>query len=479
MDLPVQPLGQAKSTGPVVQRYVRVGLYEGSLGLDHIGVGVNSEKMKGFSPKAGQSREAEKGAWVEGEVREDHDQIDSLTIRTSPSQEARLKAALNRSESSSQKFNLYQHNCAQHGAQILKSAGLSVKSSPLPRAFFEGLKRQYASGQREAATGGEPVQGRFESHACPEPAQFAPRPNRTGMPDRLKAGIESLSGIDMSDVRVHANSELPAKLDALAYTQGSEIYLGPGQERHLAHEAWHAVQQKQGRVWATERLRGIAVNDSAMLEKEAEVVRSSLNDPSGDSHLIRKIQEKKEICFSKGETPIQLHPEEIAGAWISTLDGEKFGTKDEVQAHENFLLTTKKGKKGKRKLADLERRRSTLYGRMTETKDQGPHIVAESYYGRTLSKYDKMTINEAKSWFSLLVNNDRDWVNYREVVEHELDELDEPDKEAIKSDKLKIYDDVLADVRDHIDYLTKHLIALKDPDDKLLTLTPHENREYI
>ncbi len=30
--------------------------------------------------------------------------------------------------------------------------------------------------------------------------------NRTGLPDQLKAGIESLSGIDMSDVRVHANS---------------------------------------------------------------------------------------------------------------------------------------------------------------------------------------------------------------------------------------------------------------------------------
>jgi len=27
--------------------------------------------------------------------------------------------------------------------------------------------------------------------------------NRTGMPDNLKAGVESLSGMDMSDIRVH------------------------------------------------------------------------------------------------------------------------------------------------------------------------------------------------------------------------------------------------------------------------------------
>ncbi len=66
---------------------------------------------------------------------------------------------------------------------------------------------------------------------APVPAQLKSNPNRTGMPDRLKAGIESLSGVDMSDVRVHANSDKPAQLNALAYAQGSDIHLGPGQRR--------------------------------------------------------------------------------------------------------------------------------------------------------------------------------------------------------------------------------------------------------
>jgi len=48
----------------------------------------------------------------------------------------------------------------------------------------------------------------------------------------------------------------PAKLGALAYARGSDIHLGPGQEQHLAHEAWHVVQQKQGRVAATAQLKG-------------------------------------------------------------------------------------------------------------------------------------------------------------------------------------------------------------------------------
>ncbi len=96
--------------------------------------------------------------------------------------------------------------------------------------------------------------------------------NRTGLPDQLKAGIESLSGIDMSDVRVHANSDKPAKLNALAYTQGNQIDLGPGQERHLPHEAWHAVQQKQGRVRAMIQMKELVINDDLSLEHEADLM---------------------------------------------------------------------------------------------------------------------------------------------------------------------------------------------------------------
>ena len=34
----------------------------------------------------------------------------------------------------------------------------------------------------------------------------APRANNTGLPDRLKTGIEALSGLGMEDVRVHFDS---------------------------------------------------------------------------------------------------------------------------------------------------------------------------------------------------------------------------------------------------------------------------------
>jgi hypothetical protein len=112
-------------------------------------------------------------------------------------------------------------------------------------------------------------------------------PNNTGLPDHLKNGIESLSGISMERVKVHYNSARPAQLNALAYAQGTDIHLAPGQEKHLPHEAWHVVQQAQGRVQPTMQMKdGAPVNDDAGLEHEADVMgaRASLVVPGTRPH---------------------------------------------------------------------------------------------------------------------------------------------------------------------------------------------------
>ena len=105
----------------------------------------------------------------------------------------------------------------------------------------------------------------MEGMACAATVQR----NDTGMPDSLKAGIESLSGLDMSAVRVHRNSDKPAQLNAHAYAQGTDIHLAPGQERHLPHEAWHVVQQMQQRVRPNGTVGQTPLNDDTALEKEA------------------------------------------------------------------------------------------------------------------------------------------------------------------------------------------------------------------
>ena len=89
-----------------------------------------------------------------------------------------------------------------------------------------------------------------------------------GMPDKMAQGIEALSGVSMDGVKVHDNSLMPVQQGAMAFTQGNDIHLAPGAEKHLPHEAWHVVQQAQGRVGPV--VQAVGVNDDRFLEGEAQ-----------------------------------------------------------------------------------------------------------------------------------------------------------------------------------------------------------------
>ncbi len=123
-----------------------------------------------------------------------------------------------------------------------------------------------------------PRKGMFGAAAQLKPAPTSGgkargRQRTTGLPSGLRAGVESLSGVSMDKVSVHYNSSQPAQLNALAYAQGNDIHLAPGQEQHLPHEAWHLVQQAQGRVRPTLQMKqGVPVNDDEGLEHEADVM---------------------------------------------------------------------------------------------------------------------------------------------------------------------------------------------------------------
>ena len=165
--------------------------------------------------------------------------------------------------------------------------------------------------------------------------------NNTGLPDQLKSGVENLSGHSLDDVRVHYNSGRPAQLQAHAYAQGTDIHVAPGQEKHLPHEAWHVVQQKQGRVKPTVQLKaGVNVNDDTGLEKEADVMGTrSLHVGSNPS--FKPLQKKADLSTTK-EQPIQ--------ASMATLHGQQNNRYKEAHkvgyttvGFEVDLLTTNSG----------------------------------------------------------------------------------------------------------------------------------------
>lgn len=117
------------------------------------------------------------------------------------------------------------------------------------------------------------LQALADNRAASQSLSAQRKENNSNLPDNLKNGIENLSGYSMGDVRVHYNSNKPAQIQAQAYAQGANIYLGPGQEKHLPHEAWHVVQQKQGRVTPTlQTNEGVKINQDAGLEREADVM---------------------------------------------------------------------------------------------------------------------------------------------------------------------------------------------------------------
>ncbi len=148
---------------------------------------------------------------------------------------------------------------------------VGINSSQKQVAQREQIQGQFSNAMQLQAEDEESLQGKFSEESVQR--QTDVQPNNTGLPDNLKSGIENLSGYSMDDVKVHYNSDKPSQLQAHAYAQGSDIHLASGQEKHLPHEAWHVVQQKQGRVKPTMQMKqGVSVNDDAGLEKEADVM---------------------------------------------------------------------------------------------------------------------------------------------------------------------------------------------------------------
>jgi|GEM_PF-3350385 len=159
------------------------------------------------------------------------------------------------------------------------------------------------------------------------------RPNTTGLPDTLKTGMESLSGISMDTVKVHYNSSQPAQLNALAYAQGSNIHVAPGQEQHLPHEAWHVIQQAQGRVKPTIELNGdVPVNDDTGLEHEADVMGAKALGHHGQ---LQGLPEGHELSHGQS-APVQRTVSKVWGKWKSSYDMKKdFPSEAEATVFDN------------------------------------------------------------------------------------------------------------------------------------------------
>ncbi|HAS42585.1 MAG TPA: hypothetical protein DCS93_19045 [Microscillaceae bacterium] len=149
---------------------------------------------------------------------------------------------------------------------------------------WEGVAQQYEVDVAQLKEWNDHPLQLFEGDTVKIPDKSGHPTAQGKLPEPLKSNMEQLGGVSLDDVKVHYNSDKPDQLTqenanpqqpvqrkAAAYAQGTDIYLAPGQEQHLAHEAWHTVQQKQGRVQANAQAKnGIGINNDPALEKEAD-----------------------------------------------------------------------------------------------------------------------------------------------------------------------------------------------------------------
>lgn len=249
-----------------------------------------------------------------------------------------------------------------HNAQELSSpakqsvVGKAESPKPFERSMMELSGMQQVLGNQALQRMLQPALQR----ACDEcedlrmsDSESAPPPTFiSSLPIRLKSGVEALSGIAMDSVKVHYNSPEPAQVQALAYTQGTDIHVAPGQEQHLPHEAWHVVQQQQGRVRPTMQLAGTAINDDTSLESEADSMGAwALREggsgaphqftPQAGSTTVQRWALTKEHSDNL-ETPSQIIKNKLGIAAVNqNLPGSKPGGQLERAKEVKAVITAK------------------------------------------------------------------------------------------------------------------------------------------
>lgn len=191
-----------------------------------------------------------------------------------------------------------------HATKTQVLAGQSAQENLASRQGVAKSPSRFTDHRAAAATQRK-VQAMADHYSAQRHQPIQQKANRTGLPDTLKSGVEHLSGYAMDDVQVHYNSDKPAQLNAHAYAQGSAIYLGPGQEKHLPHEAWHVVQQKQGRVRPTAQMKSnVSINDDTALEREADVMGArALQMKSADPNAQPHAAAKGDYALSRTPSP--------------------------------------------------------------------------------------------------------------------------------------------------------------------------------
>jgi RHS repeat-associated protein len=125
---------------------VTISLYRGAGPFWHIGIGVNTNKTRGFYPTSGSSLlSVPFGKPVSGEVRSDDTNklLGSIVIKTTPEQDKKIQEYIDLRMLNPGKYDFNDRNCATAVRAALKAGDINTKVSVEPRTLFNYMLRDY------------------------------------------------------------------------------------------------------------------------------------------------------------------------------------------------------------------------------------------------------------------------------------------------------------------------------------------------
>ncbi len=272
----------------------------------------------------------------------------------------------------SNEHDLYRIYYPQHKEQVTES-----RPAPLCRKSTEGtiqcMPKSSAGSflsEFKERFGGKVEEGEKSSHI----SSFSTLPNY------LREKFEHKSGLPLDDVQIHYNSDKPAEIGALAYTKGTDIFIGSGQEKHLEHEVGHVIQQKMGSVQPNCTIAGQEVNIDPVLEAEADQGCISASSESTESTAV--IQPKLMVSFEEYRQRMERNGE-------SNIEAIRKNYFEQFILPENrifYRIVNNPININNSKISD---RANTLTKRIVNLKNKTPSTRALNKLSRAIIKFEK------------------------------------------------------------------------------------------
>lgn len=230
--------------------------------------------------------------------------------------------------------------------------------------------------------------------------------DKTGIPRRMKAGFENSSGFSFDDVRVHYSSEKPAQLHAHAYTQGNEVYVAPGQEKHLPHELGHVVQQKSDMVKPTGEIGGLPLNDDVSMENGADMIAENAENTEDLEEPPVQAKFKGDGIVQRAETDTEDTYNYFAGrvSGVSGAVSTAFGILGGIGALGGFLYSKHNARKH-RYVEEVEKYADAVCEAREEqiaAKEQADNLTDPADKTRAIGEVSKLTAKIVRNYEAAL-----------------------------------------------------------------------------